>query len=51
VIESLSLNTDAPYAIIESDGGGLTASQLRQLETVSAQCVRRRTDSTLRRGA
>jgi predicted CoA-substrate-specific enzyme activase len=42
VIQSLSLRTDAPYAIIEADGGDLTASQLRQLETVAAQCVRRR---------
>jgi predicted nucleotide-binding protein (sugar kinase/HSP70/actin superfamily) len=47
VIQSLSLRTDAPYAIIEADGGDLTASQLRQLETVAAQCVRRR-DSAAR---
>lgn len=42
VIHSLSLRTDTPYAIIEADGDSLTASQLRQLETVAAQCGRRR---------
>lgn len=42
VIQSLSLQSDTPYAIIEADGDPLTASQLRQLETVAAQCRRRR---------
>jgi predicted CoA-substrate-specific enzyme activase len=42
VIQSLSLQSDTPYAIIEADGDPLTASQLRQLETVAAQCCRRR---------
>jgi predicted nucleotide-binding protein (sugar kinase/HSP70/actin superfamily) len=42
VIHSLSLDTDTPYAIIEADGDSLTASQMRQLETVAAQCRRRR---------
>lgn len=42
VIQSLSLQTDIPYAIIEADGDSLTDNQLRQLETVAAQCRRRR---------
>ena len=42
VIHSLSLRTDTPYAIIEADGNGITATQLGQLETVAAQCRRRR---------
>jgi len=42
VIHSLSLRTDTPYAIIEADGDSLTDSQLRQIETVAAQCRRRR---------
>jgi predicted CoA-substrate-specific enzyme activase len=42
VIHSLSLRTDTPYAIIEADGNCITTSQLGQLETVAAQCRRRR---------
>jgi hypothetical protein len=42
VIHSLSLQTDIPYAIVEADGDPLTSSQLRQLETVAAQCRSRR---------
>jgi len=42
VIHALSLQTDTPYAVIESDGDCLTASQLRQLEIVAVQCRRRR---------
>jgi predicted CoA-substrate-specific enzyme activase len=42
VIQSLSLQTDTPYAVIEADGDSLTDNQLRQLETVAAQCRRRR---------
>jgi predicted nucleotide-binding protein (sugar kinase/HSP70/actin superfamily) len=42
VIHSLCLRTDIPYAIIEADGDSITPSQLRQLETVAAQCQRRR---------
>lgn len=42
VIQSLSLQSDTPYAIIEADGDPLTASQLSQLETLAAQCRRRR---------
>jgi hypothetical protein len=42
VIQSLSLQRDTPYAIIEADGDPLTTSQLSQLETVAAQCRRRR---------
>jgi predicted CoA-substrate-specific enzyme activase len=42
VIHMLSLGTDTPYAVIESDGDCLTTGQLRQLETVAVQCRRRR---------
>ena len=42
VIHTLSLETDTPYALIESDGDSITAGQLRQLETVAVQCRRRR---------
>ena len=42
VIHALSLRTDTPYAVIESDGDSITAGQLRQLETVAVQCRRGR---------
>lgn len=42
VIHALSLRTDTPYAVVESDGDCVTAGQLRQLETVAVQCRRRR---------
>jgi hypothetical protein len=42
VIHSLSLRADTPYAVIEADGNCITTSQLGQLETVAAQCRRRR---------
>jgi predicted CoA-substrate-specific enzyme activase len=42
VIHPFAMKSDSPYAIIEADGSGITASQLRQLETVAAQCQRRR---------
>jgi predicted nucleotide-binding protein (sugar kinase/HSP70/actin superfamily) len=42
VIHALSLGTDTPYAVVESDGDCVTAGQLRQLETVAVQCRRRR---------
>ena len=42
VIHALSLRTDTPYAVIESDGDCITAGQMRQLETVAVQCRRRR---------
>jgi hypothetical protein len=42
VIHARSLRTDAPYAVIESDGGCITGGQLRRLETVAVQCRRRR---------
>ncbi|MBZ5626554.1 MAG: acyl-CoA dehydratase activase-related protein, partial [Acidobacteriia bacterium] len=42
VIHALSLRSDTPYAIIESDGDSITTGQLRQLETVAVQCRRRR---------
>ena len=38
VIHSLSLRSDPPYAITESDGDCITGGQLRQLETVAVQC-------------
>ena len=37
----------APYAVIESDGAGLTAAQLRQLEAVAAQCWERKAQRTV----
>ena len=42
VIHALSLRTDTPYAVIESDGDCITTGQLRQLEMVAVQCRRRR---------
>jgi len=42
VIHALSLRTDTPYAVIESDGVSITTGQLRQLETIAVQCARRR---------
>jgi predicted nucleotide-binding protein (sugar kinase/HSP70/actin superfamily) len=42
VIHELSLTSDVPYAVIESDGDSITAGQLRQLEIVAVQCRRRR---------
>ncbi len=44
VIHSLSLRTDTPYAIIEADGTSITTNQLGQLETIAAQCCRRRAE-------
>jgi predicted nucleotide-binding protein (sugar kinase/HSP70/actin superfamily) len=42
VIHALSLRTDTPYAVIESDGDCITGGQSRQLETVAIQCRHRR---------
>jgi hypothetical protein len=42
VIHALSLRSDTPYGVIESDGDSITGGQLRQLETVAVQCRRRR---------
>jgi len=42
VIQSLSIQSNTPYAVIEADGDSLTDNQLRQIETVAAQCRRRR---------
>jgi hypothetical protein len=42
VIHALSVRTDIPYAVVESDGDCITTGQLRQLETVAVQCRRRR---------
>jgi predicted nucleotide-binding protein (sugar kinase/HSP70/actin superfamily) len=42
VIHALSLRSDTPYAVIESDGDCITTGQLRQLEMVAVQCRRRR---------
>jgi predicted CoA-substrate-specific enzyme activase len=33
-----AVTSSRPYAVIEADGAGITASQLRQLEAVAAQC-------------
>ena len=33
-----------PYASIEADGTTLTPGQIRQLETVAAQCLRNRSN-------
>lgn len=41
VINLLSKRSDVPYAAIEADGTVITPSQIRQLETVAAQCLRR----------
>ncbi len=38
VIGALSSRSKAPYAAIEADGTTITPSQVRQLETVAAQC-------------
>lgn len=46
VIGALSSRSDAPYAAIEADGTTITPSQVRQLETVAAQCRRRHEPST-----
>jgi hypothetical protein len=42
VIGALSRQNTAPYAAIEADGTIVTPAQIRQLETVAAQCQRRR---------
>jgi predicted CoA-substrate-specific enzyme activase len=42
VINALSRRGSVPYAAIEADGTVVTPSQVRQLETVAAQCLRRR---------
>ena len=42
VIHALCLRTDTPYVVIECDGDSLTTGQLRQLETIAIQCLRRR---------
>jgi predicted nucleotide-binding protein (sugar kinase/HSP70/actin superfamily) len=44
VIRALAGRSDIPYAVVEADGSSITAGQLRQLETVAAQCRRRRAD-------
>lgn len=41
VINVLSKHSNIPYATIEADGTVITPSQIRQLETVAAQCLRR----------
>ena len=42
VTHHAAVSSSAPYAVIESDGANITASQLRQLETVAAQCWERK---------
>jgi predicted CoA-substrate-specific enzyme activase len=39
VINALSRQNNAPYATLEADGTVITPGQLRQLETVAAQCL------------
>jgi hypothetical protein len=41
LIGALSSRSSAPYAAIEADGATITPSQVRQLETVAAQCRNR----------
>ena len=43
----IALRSQLPYAVIESDGASLTASQVRQLEAVAAQCWERKGRSAL----
>jgi predicted nucleotide-binding protein (sugar kinase/HSP70/actin superfamily) len=38
VTHRAAVSSNLPYAVIESDGAAITASQLRQLEAVAAQC-------------
>jgi predicted nucleotide-binding protein (sugar kinase/HSP70/actin superfamily) len=40
VISALSRLSGVPYAAIEADGTAITPGQVRQLETVAAQCLR-----------
>jgi predicted nucleotide-binding protein (sugar kinase/HSP70/actin superfamily) len=42
VIQSLSLQSDASYAVLEADGDCIPTDQLRQLEAMVAHCHRRR---------
>ncbi len=51
VIHALSLRSDTPYAVVESDGDSITTGQMRQLETVAVQCRRRRDDLYEKRSA
>ncbi len=50
VIGALSSRGNAPYAAIEADGTTITASQVRQLETVAAQCRSRHAARLARSG-
>lgn len=38
VTHRTAVSSSLPFAVIESDGANITASQLRQLESVAAQC-------------
>jgi len=42
VTHATAVASSLPYAVIESDGASITASQLRQLEAVAAQCWERK---------
>jgi predicted nucleotide-binding protein (sugar kinase/HSP70/actin superfamily) len=42
VISALRREGALPYAAVEADGARITPDQVRQLETVAAQCLRRR---------
>lgn len=45
VISALGRRSIVPYAVIEADGTILTPSQIRQLETVAAQCLRKQSQT------
>jgi len=45
VISALGRRSNVPYAVIEADGTIITPSQIRQLETVAAQCLRKRSQT------
>jgi len=38
VTHDAAIKSGLPYAVIEADGAGITASQVRQLESIAAQC-------------
>jgi hypothetical protein len=42
VINACSRKAGAPYAAVEADGTVITPDQVRQLETLAAQCLRAR---------
>lgn len=38
VTHDMAIKSGLPYAVIEADGACITASQVRQLESIAAQC-------------